>query len=178
MIKTEDDCIVWLKFDNQFFDINNDIYLAVTYIVPENSPIHLLYDIGLFSRLDVIMLYSTKGVVFLTGDFNVRTGVRHDYIENALGRNDAAADLYMNDIPMMRKSHDKTVNRFGDLLLDLCKASGLSFVNGRIYGNRNGSYTCMAANGESAVGYLLTAYSNFDILSNFQVLPFDEYTNH
>ena len=42
MIKNDYDCIIWLKFDKHFFNINNDIYLAVTYIVPENSPIHSL----------------------------------------------------------------------------------------------------------------------------------------
>ena len=124
------------------------------------------------------MLYSTEGVVLLTGDLNSRTGVRYDYIENAPGRNTTYADLYMNETPELRKSHDKTVNRFGDLLLDLCKASNLCIVNGRLYGDTNGSYTCMTANGESVVDYLLTTFSNFGLLSDFQVLPFNEYSNH
>lgn len=92
---------------------------------------------------------------------------------------------YVNDLPMMRKSHDETVNRFGDLLLDLCKASGYCIVIGRLYRDRNCSYnnnnnntSGMTANGESVVDYLLTAYFNFDLLSDCQVLPFNEYSNH
>lgn len=39
------------------------------------------------------MLHSTKGVVFLTGDFNSRTGVGQDYLENDRGHNVADADI-------------------------------------------------------------------------------------
>ena len=163
---------------NAFFGMNEDIYLGVSYIVPENSPIHAFYDTDLFSRLqEDIMFYSTKGTVFLTGDLNSRTGVKHDGIENAFGRNDD--DLNIFEIPMCRISKDKTVNRFGDLLLDLCKATSTCIVNGRLHGDANkGAYTCMTANGESVVDYVITAYSNFDLLTEFQVLPFNEYSNY
>ena len=130
LINNEKDCIVWLKLDQYFFGLNEDIYLGVTYIVPENSPIHAVYNIDLFDRLEEdIMLYSTKGSVFLTGDVNSRTGVKPDYVNNTFGRT-----YYLNivEIPMCRMSKDKTVNRFGDRLLDLCKATDLCIVNGRL----------------------------------------------
>ena len=80
---------------------------------------------------------------------------------------------------MCRASKDKTVNRFGYRLLDLCKATGLCIVNGRLYGDaNNGAYTCMTAKGESLNDYLLTAYANFDLLTCFEVLQFNEYSNH
>ena len=167
LINNETDCIVWLKLDRYFFGLNEDIYLGVTYIVPENSPIHAVYNIDLFDRLEEdIMLYSTKGSVFLTGDVNSRTGVKPDYVNNAFGR----TDDYLNiaEIPMCRTSKDKTVNRFGDRLLDLCKATSLCIVNGRLYGDANvGAYTCMTANGESLIDYLLTAYANFLPIDRF-----------
>ncbi|MCG8113230.1 MAG: endonuclease/exonuclease/phosphatase family protein, partial [Candidatus Thiodiazotropha taylori] len=178
MIKNELDCIVWLKLDKQFFGLKDDIYLGISYIVPENSTIHAMYDTDLFSTLEAdIMLYSSKGVVFLAGDLNSRIGVKHDYVENNFGRSDDILNLF-NEIPIARKTNDKGINRFGDLLLDLCKATGMCIVNGRLYGDVNGSYTCMTANGESVVDYLLTAYSNFDWLSDFNILPFNEYSNH
>ena len=178
LINNELDCIVWLKLDRYIFGLNEDIYLGVTYIVPENSPIHAVYDIDLFDRLEEdIMLYSTKGSVFVTGDLNSRSGVKPDYVNNAFGRTDD--DLNIVEIPMCRASKDKTVNRFGDRLLDLCKATGLCIVNGRLYGDaNNGAYTCMTANGESLIDYLLTAYANFDLLTHFEVLQFNEYSNH
>lgn len=79
----------------------------------------------------------------------------------------------------MRVSKDRTVNRFGDMLLDLCKASGMCIVNGRYNDDpNNGSYTCMTANGESVVDYLLTSFSNFKIISDFKVHTFNEHSNH
>ena len=75
LINNELDCIVWLKLDKYFFGLNEDIYLGVTYTVPQNSPIYTLYDNDLLDRLEEdIMLYSTKGSVFLTGDLNSRIG--------------------------------------------------------------------------------------------------------
>ena len=74
---------------------------------------------------------------------------------------------------MCRVSKDKTVNRFGDLLLDLCKATGVCIINGRLHGYaNNGAYTCMTANGESVIDYLITAYSNFDFLTDHSPLTF------
>ena len=52
LINNEIDCIIWLKFDRYFFGLNEDIYLGVTNIVPENSPIHAVYNINLFDRLE------------------------------------------------------------------------------------------------------------------------------
>ena len=74
---------------------------------------------------------------------------------------------------------DRTVNRFGDMLLDLCKASGMCIVNGRYNDDpNNGSYTYMTANGESVVDYLLTYFSHFKIICDFKVHAFNEYSNH
>ena len=58
-------------------------------------------------QLSHIMLYSTKGLVFLTGDVNSRTGIKPDYVNNAFVR----TDDYLNiaEIPMCRTSKDKTV---------------------------------------------------------------------
>ena len=178
LINNELDCIVWLKLDRYYFGLNEDIYLGVTYIVPENSPIHSVYDIDLFDRLEEdIMLYSTKGSVFVTGDFNSRTGTKSDYVDNAYGRSDD--ELNIVEIPFIRASADKTTNRFGDRLLEMCKATNICIVNGRLYGDANvGTYTCMTANGESLIDYLLTAYTNFNILTDFNVLHFNEYSNH
>ena len=75
----------------------------------------------------------------------------------------------------MRASEDKTTNRFGDRLLEMCKATNICIVNGRLYGDANaGTYTCMTANGESLIDYLLTAYTNFNLLTDFKVLHFNE----
>ena len=91
-------------------------------IVQENSRFHQLYDIDIFKTLEMdITECSNKGQIVVVGDLNSKTGNRPDYIENdfALFNDDNDNDL---DIPLPRYSEDKTTNRFGHYLLDLCKA--------------------------------------------------------
>ena len=56
------------------------------------------------------------------GDLNSRTGTKNDFINTSQDRTDN--DLSSTETPSVRFSMDRTVNRFGDMLLDLCKASG------------------------------------------------------
>ena len=59
------DCTVWLKLDKIYFGLEKDIYLGIAYIVPENSPIHVLYDVDLFQTLEEdIYFFSQKKVTF------------------------------------------------------------------------------------------------------------------
>ena len=81
LVKNAQDCIVWLKLDKIYFGLEKDIYLGLTYIVPENSPIHALYDVDLFQTLEEdVFFFSEKGDVFLTGDLNARSGNKRDFI--------------------------------------------------------------------------------------------------
>ena len=178
LVKNAQDCIVWLKLDKIYFGLEKDIYLGITYIVPENSPIHALYDVDLFQTLEEdVFFFSEKGDVFLTGDLNARSGNKRDFIEILNGRSDET--LGTSRIPVPRVSQDKTVNRFGELLLDMCKSTDMRIVNGRLHNDAQvGSFTCMTANGESLVDYLLTSYENFNIIHDFKILPFNEFSNH
>ena len=55
----------------------------------------------------------------------------------------------------------------------------MCIVNGRYNDDpNNASYTCMTANGESVVDYLLTSFSHFKIICDFKVHAFNEYSNH
>ena len=75
LVKNAQDCIVWLTLDKIYFGFEKDIYLGIAYIVPENSPIHALYDVDLFQTLEEdIFFFSENGDVFLTGDLNCRSG--------------------------------------------------------------------------------------------------------
>ena len=114
VVKNDTDCIVWLKFDKTYFQMQNDIYLAVIYIVPENSPVHAFYNIDIFQKLQTdITYFKEKGKFFLCGDFNSRTSNKADYVENdrILGFQDDSVD-----IPLQRFSMDRGSNRFGEFL--------------------------------------------------------------
>ena len=103
-----------------FFNINLPIYLGVTYISPESSPMNNIYDRDLFLQLEDDISYFTQfGRVFITGDMNSRVGQKRDYIE--FDRLLHIDDAIQVDLPMPRQSCDHSSNRFGDSLLDLCK---------------------------------------------------------
>ena len=55
----------------------------------------------------------------------------------------------------------------------------MRIVNGRLHNDAQvGWFTCMTANGESLVDYLLTSYENINIIHDFKILPFNEFSNH
>ena len=173
---------MWLKFDKNYFHINEDMYVAVAYIAPENSPVHNLYDIDIFKVIqDDISFFQNRGRVFLLGDLNSRTSTKSDFIDN-----DRPIDIQYDenevDTPIPRSSMDKGSNRFGDSLLDICKSVNMRIVNGRLHNDKSvGRLTCYTHNGESVVDYVLTEPLNFQIISDFKdfkVGDFTEYSNH
>ena len=73
---------------------------------------------------------------------------------------------------------DRTSNRFGEYLLELCKAVNIQCHNGRSGLDTEGRFTCMTHAGESVVDYLLTSYGSFTSIKEFTVHDFNEYSNH
>lgn len=74
LIKNEIDCLIWIKLDKHFFKIQEDVYLAISYIAPENSRFHQIYDVDIFQKLEMdISEFSSEGVVIVAGDLNSRT---------------------------------------------------------------------------------------------------------
>ena len=140
---------------------------------------HAFYNIDIFQKLQTdITYFKEKGKIFLCGDFNSRTSNKADYVENdrILGFQDDTEDI---DIPLQRFSMGRGSNRFGEFLLDLCKAANLRIVNGRLFNDKSiGRVTCIMHNGESIVDYLLTSHENFTEHSDFSIHDFNEYSNH
>ena len=61
-----------------------------------------------------------------------------------------------------------TTNAFGELLLDLCKTTGLRIANGRLYNDKNiGKFTYYKHNGKSVVDYLICRDSMLDMICDF-----------
>lgn len=171
--------MIWLKFDKQFFMINEDIYIGITYVAPENSNAHNMYNVDIFKTIqDDVTFFQNKGHVFLLGDLNSRTSIKSDYIEN--DRLIPSRDFENEaDLPMPRFSMDRGTNRFGEYLLEMCKAVNMRIVNGRIHKDHSiGRMTCFTHNGESVVDYVLTTQSNFKLISDFEIGDFTEYSNH
>ena len=138
----------------------------MTYVAPENSPVHNFYETDIFQTIqDDVTFFQDKGSVFLLGDLNCRTSIKSDFIENdrhILSRDRHASQAIFNG--------PKNQSFWG-----LCKAVNLRIVNGRLHKDR---MTCYTHNGESVVDYVLTSQINFDIISDFEIGDFMEYSNH
>ena len=77
------DYSVWIKVCKDFLNTNQDLYVGVIYLPPENSSFSRRQDADVITSLEEdISLFSKAGEVLLLGDFNGRTHTEHDFIVN------------------------------------------------------------------------------------------------
>ena len=74
------------------------------------------------------------------------------------------------DIRTERMNSDRQLNNNGRRLLELCKATDLKIVNGRLGKDKNvGNFTCFNNFGKSVVDYVIVSPSLFPRISDFQI---------
>ena len=111
------------------------MFLAISYIRPKYSQQH---NEEIFSKLiqDIADL-SCLGKIFLSGDFNCRTGDCLDFIENdsVLPKTDSVtlSDNCTLDTDFKGNNRDKIVNSQGKLSVEMCIESRLRNLNGRFF---------------------------------------------
>ena len=78
-----------------------------------------------------------------------------------------------------RKNKDKVLDKNGLKLLLLCQSANLILANGRLHSGRNiGEFTYCGHNGLSTVDYLLLNPNDASSLSDFNILLFNEFSDH
>ena len=102
-----------------------------------------------------ITAFSALGNIMMTGDFNARTGVLIDYIAQGTMSYIPLPPDYTLDKFYPRLSQDEQVNNYGKELINLCIASKLRIVNGRL--NSDGGFTCFTPRGNSEVDYIIAS---------------------
>lgn len=179
--------VIWVKFQREL--LGYEFILGAVYLPCEGSIYH---SIEVFDCLvqDIINIKSKFNAPFcLVGDFNARTGLLADYLDNddnfvsdLLGLNscdDSCLSPTCTDklfVPTGRKNMDIKVNNNGSHVIDLCKCLGLAIVNGRL-GDDNGigNFTCFNKNGGcSTIDYAIVSHELFFNIQNFQVDLFDK----
>ena len=89
--------------------------------------------------------YNAQGKVFLLGNFNSYTNTINDFVEYDSTDNDNFFHMpldYQEDASSPRENMDaRAPNDSGKMLLQLCMAASLRIVNGRVNGDKNGSFT-------------------------------------
>ena len=82
------------------------------------------------------------------------------------------------DIPT-RVNKDSVLDYNGRHILDICQSTGLLIANGRLYNDSNvGKFTFCGHRGQSTVDYLLLNFEDFESLSFFDILEFNEFSDH
>lgn len=73
---------MWLEFNSELFGRDKPLYLCLVYITPEYS-CHVSSSDNIWGFLqEEIAMFSMNGHIMLTGDFNARTGIMPDYIND------------------------------------------------------------------------------------------------
>ena len=150
--------------------------MIVTYIPPHNSP-HA--DITRFDVLENTinewLTDNMHGNVCIVGDFNARTGTLNDtlgvpdYADSFLDGPDT--DVVYSNTTNTRANGDKTVNKFGSRLIELCKSLNMYIANGRCGNDKDvGSPT---SKGISTVDYVVVTESLLNKIVHFLIEPFD-----
>ena len=178
---TLSDCTLWVKL--VVGHTNLQFFLGVVYIPHENS---VYYSNDLFETLllDIAHLKSNQDIPFLLiGDFNARTGLLNDFLHieptvtEVCGLEsdiDIEGIFKVNGIPTLRFNEDLGVNKNGRHLIELCKATDLKILNGRVGKDRDiGKYTCFTGMGRSTIDYCLSSPSLIEHIVNFEIEDFD-----
>ena len=150
---------IFILFDKSLLGFDSDILYISVYIQPEGSTwyekleSHCTNGITLFQEKLLEILSDLTDVYALCGgDFNARTGVQSDFVEDDIilyiaNQANSMWDFILDYFSLERSSADKTVNKFGRCLLDLCSVLNIHIMNGRCGLDANvGDYTLIGVN--------------------------------
>ena len=165
-------CVI-LHFSMSRFEGLKDIILYFTYISPEGSSIYVNQAdsngiVLLQKHLDQITADYPLCSLFLAGDFNSRTKDFLDYIINddlyhVFGDTDYDGDTFW--LPRLNKEY----NQYGRFLADLYCLNNIHFLNGRLFDDKDGNFTCIANQGASVVDYNIASTELFQYISHFRI---------
>ena len=185
LIKQSEDSLIWLKLDSSLFTDGTHMYLCCAYIPPEGNKYYNYYDCDLFDLLESdLELYSGFAKVGVIGDLNTRLGllddiIRNDDVHQTLIDNMESLFLYpRDDLFVERNSKDNHVNNHGRKFITLCKESGLRIINGRTKSDQYGDITFQNIQGTSVIDIACIHYSSFNIVKDFAVEEFTEFSDH
>ena len=179
VVKKEQTGILWIKISEELFPFDQNVFMCNIYVPPTDSKVFNSTNIDLYDQLEQdIIQFNDLGKVFVSGDLNGRTSNDIDYFEfdKYLDQNELFGHSF--DIPV-RVNQDRIIDYNGRHLLDICQLTGLLIANGRLFNDLSvGKYTFCGHHGQSTVDYLLLNFQDFETLSDFKVLEFNEYSDH
>ena len=157
---TSNENIFWIKINGDKINKQNDLYIATVYNSPINSTYRTNNTNDIFNQLqDKIATFSATDKLIIGGDFNARTAILPDYV------NEDANDLKYQNFPngyeisltRERNNKDKLKNEHGENLTELCTTTNIRILNGRTLGDLQGEFTYCGIHGLSTVDYILAS---------------------
>lgn len=168
----------WFKLSKILFDIDEDIIFGAVYVPPESSKYmnQNLLD-SFYAEIDNFI--SNYKYVILQGDFNARTSNMPDIVDadqrlfeyvnmdtRALFDTNLRELLRINNMNINRYSYDNSINRFGKMLIEFCRANDFVILNGRSFSDKIGRFTC---NDTSVIDYVITSCNALSLFREFYI---------
>ncbi|KAL3677276.1 hypothetical protein R1sor_027224 [Riccia sorocarpa] len=155
-------------------------FLVVAYFAPWKAPVYSYLDTDIgdpFMELtNTVLELREKGLVWITGDFNRRTGV-----EQGLELRDEADVRWHREDPIsdwVRNSEDVGRNGLSESFTRFVNSAGMTILNGthRFVGTHH--FTCKTPTGASVVDYLLASREARESVLEFSFTPFLPESDH
>ena len=181
LIEQHQSGIIWIKILGDLFTHDQDIFLCHVYIPPASSKLRKNEDFDFYETLENgIINYKLQGKVLITGDFNGRSSNLSDLLDYDKYLDDEQDFSTYYDLQLRpRVNSDHVVDSSGRRLLLLCQMSNLIIANGRLHHDADtGYFTYCSHAGLSVVDYLLLHPFDVQIITDFKVLEFTEFSDH
>ena len=130
------------RLSAEYFGFTSDVFIANVYLPPINSQRKSNED-DLQTLENEVNKYSNFGHIVLIGDFNARTGLLKDFIENDSELiDDQLNEYYITDETFTnRNNQDIKLNKQGEEMIKFCIGNKLRILNGRKTGDLGGKLT-------------------------------------
>ena len=151
---TSNENIFWTKINGDKINKQNDLYIVTVYNSPINSTCRTINKNDICNQLqDKIATISATDKLIIGGDFNARTAILPDYV------NEDANDLKYQNFPngyeisltRERNNRDTLKNEYGENQTELCPTTNIRILNGRTLGDLQGEFTYCGIHGLSTV---------------------------
>lgn len=163
------------------FQSMQDVIMYFTYVSPHGSKIYNNLEenngiILLENKIADIKFQYPNCFFFLAGDFNARTKDFFDFIpKDDLLYIFGDTDYESDEFDILRKNKDsETYDHFGISLVELCCTFDMHIINGRLFDNTEGNFTCLANDGASVVDYNIASSKLFSYISYLNIEDRDE----
>ena len=178
-LKSTSPNILWCHLSAKYFGFTSDVFIANVYLPPINSQ-KKSHDDDLQTLENEINKYSNLGHIVLVGDFNARTGLLKDFIENDCQLiNTHLNDFYTADKMLPnRNNQDIKLNKQGEEMIKFCIGNKLRILNGRKTGDLVGKFTSFQPRGTSTIDYGIVNEAFWKDILTFKVHPLIQYSDH